>query len=169
MDDVAREPPAIVWPVRPTQYRVDSFLSGRLFLDHDPMVGMGARLGADPRRSVAWTLDALAERSFGERFVSALSLGGNVSGVRRFGANVLRSGVGVRGGMAKVASDTASASIPHLFIAPTLTSNVTWAIGSFVFEMGSEIGWAFTSKAARDPGFSGLYLGLTLGAGIDFK
>ncbi len=169
MDDAAREPPAIVWPVRPTQYRMDSFTSGRLFLDHDPMFGIGARVGADPRHSVAWTLDAMAERSFGDRFVSALSLGGNVSGVRRFGTNLIRSGVGVRGGVAKVASDTASAAIAHLFIAPTLTSNVTWTIASFVFEMGSEIGWAFTSKAARDPGFSGLYLGFTLGAGIDFK
>jgi hypothetical protein len=169
MDDAARQPPAIVWPVRPTQYRVDSFLGARLFLDHDPMLGMGARIGADPRRATAWTLDIMAERGFADRPVSALSVGGNVSGSRRFGDHVLRSGVGLRAGMAKVASDASSRSIPHAFIAPALTSNATWKSDRFVFEMGTEIGWAFTTKAARDPGFSGLYLGLTLGAGVYFE
>jgi len=180
-----REPPSLRWPRRPPLYHVAPFFGVRWFPgSSDPLLGAGARFGVDEDRLVSWEVDAMIEsadvdHALGRVSVLASSLGGSVEGSRRFHGAYLRSGIGLRGGVARLTGEPSArgvtgATVTGPWIAPTLASHGTVPFTRrLALDVGTEIGYVVVpvrglADGARTAGVQGFFMALQLGAAVLF-
>jgi len=178
------EPPSMRWPRRPPLHRVAPFFGVRWFpASTDPRFGAGVRYGRDDEGLISWEVDAMIEstdvdHALGRVSVLASSLGGAVEGSRRFHGAYLRSGVGLRGGVARLEGQPARGAIGGAvfgpWIAPTLASHGTVPFTRrLALDVGTEIGYVVLpvrglADGARVAGVEGFFMALQLGAAVLF-
>ena len=186
--DRAPSPPVIaVAPhAAPMTWRITGELGFRWFaVDSEPLVGLGARIGVDPLRTVGVNLDVMAEHStsssaLGTVAFDSVSVGAAMRLRRELGRMTLYGGPGARLGFARLAGSPSSAGravgheVDGVWAAPLAAVGVDYTTPQrLALELRLEAGYVVLPvRGIVDDGHDvradGFFSGATLGAGWAF-